>query len=146
MKRLTDSVKFTRKLWGDLGEKLVKMLLIRTFTKGIGADGKRLKPYSELYKKFRRKKGRKTSPVTHTFSARFQKNLKRGRTTKKGTEYGWRSEGAKVEYAESNDRDILGADGVDKKEAKLIENTIGDFIDKKIKAFARQKTVVRVGR
>ena len=145
MKRLSDSVKFTVKFWANLGERLTKMLLVRTFTKGIGADGKRFKGYSEAYKEFRQKKGRSTSPVTHTFTADFQKDLHRRRTTKTSVEYGWQKEGKKVEWALDNERDILGATGVSKKEGKLIEDLVGGFIQKNIKKWAGKSVTVRVG-
>ena len=145
MKNLSDSVKFTTKFWGQLGERLTKMLLVRTFTKGIGADGKRFKGYSEAYKEFRQKKGRRTSPVTHTFSARFQKDLRRRRTTKTSVEYGWQKEGKKVEWALDNERDILGVTGVSKKEGKLIEDMVGKFIEKNIKTWANKSVTVNVG-
>ena len=145
MKRLSDSVKFTVKFWANLGERLTKMLLIRTFTKGIGADGKRFKGYSEAYKEFRQKKGRKVTPVTHFFKGDFALDLQRRRTTKKSVEYGWDLEGEKVDWALNNDRDILGVSGVSKKEGKLIEDLVGVFIEKKIKIWANKSVTVRVG-
>ncbi len=145
MSQLSDATKFTVKFWGILGEKLTKMLLVRTFTKGIGADGRRFKGYSDGYKKFRQKKGRKVTPVTHTFTSAFQKDLKRRRTTKKSVEYGWRKEGDKVEWAESNDRDILGKTGVSRKEEKLIESSLGRFIEKNINKWASKSVRVRIG-
>lgn len=146
MKRLADSVKFTTNFWAKLGERLTKSLLVRTFQKGVDVSGKSFKKYSEGYKKFRKKKGRNTSPVDHTFTGRFQKNLKRGRTTKSSVEYGFSQEGAKVDYAESNDRDILGDTGVDKKEGDLIESEVGDFIDEGLKAWSRETVRVKVGK
>ena len=146
MKRLADSVKFTTNFWAKLGERLTKSLLVRTFEKGVDVAGKSFKKYSEGYAKFRKKRGRKTSPVTHTFTGRFQKNLKRGRTTKKGVEYGFSQEGAKVDYAESNDRDILGDTGVNKKEGALIGDSVGDFIDERLNKWARETVRVKVGK
>lgn len=146
MKRLADSVKFTTNFWAKLGERLTKSLLVRTFQKGVDVSGKSFKKYSESYRKFRKKKGRNVSPVDHTFTGRFQKNLKRGRTTKRSVEYGFNQEGAKVDYAESNDRDILGSTGVDKKEGDLIVAETGDFIDDRLKAWSRETVRVKVGK
>ena len=144
--RLSDAVKFDTKMWGLIGTKLVDKLLKRTFSSGIDVNNRPFKKYSRKYGEFRREKGRQPGVVDHTFTGRFQKNLKVGRTTRSGVSYGWSTEGAKVDYAEGYGRDILGTTGVSKSEGKIIADEIGSFIDKRIKKFARKRTVVKVGK
>ena len=74
--RLSDAVKFDTKMWGLIGTKLVDKLLKRTFSSGIDVKNRPFKKYSRKYGEFRREKGRQSGVVDHTFTGRFQKNLK----------------------------------------------------------------------
>lgn len=55
----------------------------RTFTRGVGIDGKALPKYSPAYAKRRKAKGRRVSPPDYTQTGRTRRSL-RGKSTRFG--------------------------------------------------------------
>jgi len=142
---LADVVWLKKRAWRLLGDNLSRKIRARTHTKGVDVDGKSFGKYSDGYKKFRAKSGRRISPVTLTFSGDMQRDLQVRKVGKDFVEFGWNREGKKVEWAEAQGRDILGDSGLNKKELEFTAEALGIEIEKNITKWANKSVRVRVG-